>query len=116
MGDYHAFVQARAVHSGHSFTQAGSNPTIAAQGFVSTTRLRFENPAFNNTDAAVNISKDAWNARLYAENLSDSHTSLLTNADQFIVAQTPCARGSSECDSPTLSGIRRAPPASPPRL
>jgi iron complex outermembrane recepter protein len=89
VGDYRSFVQASAAHSGHSFTQAGSNPTITASGFVSTTRLRFENPPFTNFDAALGIEKGAWNAQLFAENLANANTSLFTNADQYIVAQTP---------------------------
>jgi len=89
LGDYQTFVQASAAHSGHSFTQAGANPTIAAMGFVSTTRLRFEDPAFTNIDAAVGMAKDAWNAQLFAENVANAHTSLFTNADQYIVANTP---------------------------
>jgi iron complex outermembrane recepter protein len=88
-GGYQPFIQASAAHSAHSFTQAGSNPTIAAQGFVSTTRLRFENPPFTNIDAAVGVAKDSWNAQVYAENVADKNTSLFTNADQYIVAQTP---------------------------
>jgi len=88
-GGYQPYIQASAAHSAHSFTQAGSNPTIAAQGFVSTTRLRFENPPFINIDAAIGVSKDSWNAQLYAENVADKNTSLFTNADQYIVAQTP---------------------------
>ena len=89
LGNYQGFVQASVAHSGHSFTQAGANPTIAADGFVSTTRLRFENPPFTNVDAAAGVSKDAWNAQLYVENLANANTSLFTNADQYIVAQTP---------------------------
>jgi outer membrane receptor protein involved in Fe transport len=89
LGDYQTFVQASAAHSAHSFTQAGANPTIAAMGFVSTTRLRFEDPPFTNIDAAVGVAKDAWNAQLYAENLANANTSLFTNADQYIVANTP---------------------------
>jgi iron complex outermembrane recepter protein len=89
LGDYQTFVQASAAHSGHSFTQAGANPTIAAMGFVSTTRLRFEDPAFTTVDAAAGVTKDAWNAQLFAENLANAHTSLFTNADQYIVANTP---------------------------
>jgi outer membrane receptor protein involved in Fe transport len=58
-------------------------------GFVSTTRLRFEDPPFTNIDAAVGVAKDAWNAQLYAENLANANTSLFTNADQYIVANTP---------------------------
>ena len=89
LGEYQTFVQASAAHSGHSFTQAGANPTIAAAGLISTTRLRFEDPAFTNIDAAVGVAKDAWNAQVYAENLANANTSLFTNADQYIVAQTP---------------------------
>jgi iron complex outermembrane receptor protein len=89
LGDYKPFVQASAAHSGHSFTQAGANPTIAAAGFVSTTRLRFEDPPFTAVDAAAGVAKDAWNAQLYVENLTNANTSLFTNADQYIVAQTP---------------------------
>jgi outer membrane receptor protein involved in Fe transport len=89
LGEYQTFIQASAAHSGHSFTQAGANPTIAAAGFVSTTRLRFEDPAFTDIDASVGIAKDAWNAQLYVENLADANTSLFTNADQYIIAQTP---------------------------
>ena len=89
LGEYQTFVQASVAHSAHSFTQAGANPTIAAAGLVSTTRLRFEDPPFTNVDAAVGIAKDAWNAQLYGENLANANTSLFTNADQYIVAQTP---------------------------
>lgn len=89
IGDYHGFVQAGVTHSGHSFTQAGSNPSLQAVGFINTTRLRFENPPFTNIDASFGFAKDAWNAQIYAENLANEHTSLFTNADQFIVAETP---------------------------
>ena len=89
LGSYQTFVQASAAHSGHSFTQAGANPTIAAAGQVSTTRLRFEDPPFTNIDAAVGVAKDAWTVQLYGENLADANTSLFTNADQYIIAQTP---------------------------
>jgi iron complex outermembrane receptor protein len=61
----------------------------AATGFISTTRLRFEDPPFTTIDAALGCSKDAWNAQLYSENLANARTSLFTNADQYIVANTP---------------------------
>jgi len=76
-------------HSAHSFTQAGANPTIAAEGLVSTTRLRFENPPFTDIDASAGVSKDAWNAQIWSENVANKNTSLFTDADQYIVAQTP---------------------------
>jgi outer membrane receptor protein involved in Fe transport len=85
---YNPFVQFGAAHTGHSFTQAGSNPTIAGSGIVSTGRLRFEDPAYTTYDASFGVAKDAWNARVYVENLSNSNASVFTNTDQFIVAQT----------------------------
>jgi len=88
-GDYSPFVQVGATHSGHSFTQAGSNPTIAEAGAVSTGRLRFENPAYSTFDASAGIAKDAWIVTLYGENLGNSNASTFVSTDQFIVAQTP---------------------------
>ncbi len=86
---YTPFVQFDATHSGHSFTQAGSNPTIAQAGAVSTGRLRFENPAHTTYDASFGVAKDAWYATVYGENLSNSNVSTFISTDQFIVAQTP---------------------------
>jgi outer membrane receptor protein involved in Fe transport len=85
---YNAFAQFGAAHSGHSFTQAGSNPTIAQTGAVTTGRLRFEDPAYTTFDASFGVAKDAWNAHVYIENLSNSNASVFTNTDQFIVSQT----------------------------
>ncbi len=89
VGGYLPFVQASATHSGHSFTQAGANPTIAQTGSVTTGRLRFENPAYTTYDASVGVAKDAWTATFYGENLSNSHKSVFVSTDQFIVAETP---------------------------
>jgi iron complex outermembrane recepter protein len=89
VGGYLPFVQASATHSGHSFTQAGANPSIAQAGSVTTGRLRFENPAYTTYDASVGVSKDAWTATFYGENLSNSHKSTFVSTDQFIVAETP---------------------------
>jgi iron complex outermembrane receptor protein len=88
-GDYSPFVQVGATHTGHSFTQAGSNPTIAQAGSVSTGRLRFENPAYSTFDASLGVAKDAWIVTLYGENLGNSNASTFVSTDQFIVAQTP---------------------------
>jgi iron complex outermembrane recepter protein len=87
---YVPFVQVAATHSGHSFTQAGSNPTIADNaGAITTGRLRFENPAYTTYDASVGVSKDAWYMNFYGENLANSNKSVFVSTDQFIVAQTP---------------------------
>jgi iron complex outermembrane receptor protein len=86
---YTTYVQAGATHSGHSFTQAGSNPSIDQAGSITTGRLRFENPAYTTYDASVGVSKDAWFAQFFGENLSNSNASVFVSTDQFIIAQTP---------------------------
>jgi len=86
---YNPFVQVGASHSGHSFTQAGSNPTFAQAGAVSTGRLRFENPAYTTYDASFGVAKDAWWVNVYGENISNSNASVFVSTDQFIIAQTP---------------------------
>jgi iron complex outermembrane receptor protein len=85
---YTPFAQVGVTHNGHSFTQAGSNPTIGP-GAISTGRLRFENPAYTTVDASVGVSKDAWYVNLFGENLSNSNASVFVSTDQFIVEQTP---------------------------
>ena len=89
MAGYVPYVQVGLTHTGHSFTQAGSNPTIADAGGISTGRLRFENPAYTTVSASVGVSKDSWYANLFGENLSNSNASTFVSTDQFIVAQTP---------------------------
>ena len=89
IGNFLPFVQFGASHSGHSFTQAGANPTFAPGGAVSTSRGRFENPAYTVYDASFGVAKDAWYLNVYAENLSNSNASTFVSTDQFIVAQTP---------------------------
>jgi iron complex outermembrane recepter protein len=86
---YTPFVQVAASHSGHSFTQAGSNPSLAQAGGISTGRLRFENPAYTTYDASFGIAKDAWYLNVYGENLANSNKSVFVSTDQFIEAQTP---------------------------
>jgi len=85
---YRPFVQFGAVHTGHSFTQAGANPSLSTGGAVNTTILRFENPAYTMYDASFGVAKDNWNAHVYAQNLSNSNASVFTNTGQFVVAQT----------------------------
>ncbi len=87
MATYNTFVQFGATHTGHSFTQAGANPSLSANG-VNTTVLRFENPAYSSYDMSAGVSKDAWNAHVYVQNLSNSNASLFTNTGQFVVAET----------------------------
>ena len=85
---YNTFVQAGATHTGHSFTQSGSNPSVATAGGINAGRLRFEDPAYSTYDVSAGVAKDAWSAHLYIQNLSNSNASLFTNSTQFTVAET----------------------------
>jgi iron complex outermembrane recepter protein len=86
---YAPFIQFGATHNGHSFTQAGANPTYHLGGTVSTSRGRFENPAYSTYDASIGVSKDAWYLTVSCENLSNSNASTFVSSQQFITAQTP---------------------------
>jgi iron complex outermembrane recepter protein len=88
IGSYAPFVQASATHNDHSFTQAGSNPTFGP-GVISTSRLRFDLPAYTTYQASVGVAKDAWYLNVYGENLSNSNAATFISTDQFIVEQTP---------------------------
>jgi outer membrane receptor protein involved in Fe transport len=89
MAEYTSFVQAGVTHTGHSFTQAGSNPTILPGGAVNTSRGRFEMPSYSTVSASFGVAKDPWWASVYGENLANSNASTFISTDQFIVEQTP---------------------------
>lgn len=98
MRDYNAFVQAGGTHTAHSYTQSGNNPTLSAGGNVSTTLLRFENPAYSQYDASAGVAKDAWTTELFAQNLTNVNASMFTSTTQFVPAQT--------INRPRVLGIR----------
>ncbi len=86
---YSAYAQLGAHHQAHSFTQAGANPNYAIGGAISSSRGRFENPAYSTSEASVGVAKDAWTVALNVENLANSNASTFISTGQFIVAQTP---------------------------
>jgi iron complex outermembrane recepter protein len=88
MASYNTFVQGGATHTGHSYTQSGNNPTLSAGSNVSTTLLRFENPAYSQFDASLGVAKDAWTAEFYAQNLTNKIASVFTSTTQFVPAET----------------------------
>ncbi|MFZ0497528.1 MAG: TonB-dependent receptor plug domain-containing protein [Steroidobacteraceae bacterium] len=89
VGDYVPYVQAGLRHTDISYSQAGANPEIGVGGAVTTSRGRFENPAYTTLDAAIGVSKGDWHVDLHGENLTNSNASTFTSTDQFIVEQTP---------------------------
>ena len=87
VNSYNAFAQAGATHTGHSFTQSGSNPSLSAGSNVSTTNLRFEDPAYSQYDLSIGVAKDAWTTQLYAQNLTNVIKSVFTSSTQFVTAE-----------------------------
>jgi outer membrane receptor protein involved in Fe transport len=88
MGSYNLYAQAGTVHIAHSFTQSGSNPPLSAGGSITTTLLRFENPAYTTYDASIGAMKDAWWTEVYAVNLTNVLASTFTSTSQFALQQT----------------------------
>ena len=75
VGDYKAFWQISALHVGDSQSATGNI-------------VSFDQPGYTTYDAAVGISRDAWQVQLYGQNLTSVNASTGTNAAQFVEAQT----------------------------
>jgi iron complex outermembrane recepter protein len=89
MSGYFPYVQLGLMHTDHSFSQAGANPEISTGGALTTSRGRFEDPAYTTLDASIGVSRDSWHVDLHGENLTNSNASTFTSTDQFIIEQTP---------------------------
>jgi len=87
INSFNAFAQAGATHTAHSYTQSSANPSLSAGSNVSTTLLRFENPPITEYDASVGLSRDAWSAEFFAQNLTNSNKSTYTSTNQFVLAE-----------------------------
>jgi iron complex outermembrane recepter protein len=85
--EYNTFAQIGATHSGHSYTQAGSNPTLSAGSNVSTTLIRFENPALSQFNASLGVARDAWAAQFFVDNITNVIKSTFTSTTQFVPAE-----------------------------
>jgi iron complex outermembrane recepter protein len=73
---YSAFVQATGNHQAHMLTGTGY---IAA----------YDIPAYSTYGASAGISKGAWAAQVYADNLTNSNASVDIGSGQFVEAQVP---------------------------
>ena len=87
MSSYNAFVQAGATHTAHSYTQSSNSPALSTGSNVSTTLIRFENPAYTQYDASIGVAKDSWSVEGYAQNLTNVVTSVFTSTTQFVPAE-----------------------------
>ena len=83
---YNLFAQWGVTHTAHSFTQSGSNPALVGYS-ITTNYLRFENPPLTQYDASLGLGKDAWTAKLYAQNLTNVVRSTYTSTAQFALQE-----------------------------
>ncbi len=75
LGTYQAFWQVGATHQAHAYSATGNIQT-------------YEEAGFSTYDASVGVSKDAWSAQLFGQNLTDTRANLFENGNQFITAET----------------------------
>jgi iron complex outermembrane recepter protein len=80
--EYKAFWQLGVTHQAHSYSSTTSIPAPDEPGY------RYYEPGFWTYDASAGVSRDAWTATLYGENLSNTQGDLYENANQFVDAKT----------------------------
>ena len=93
MGDYEAFAQLGGTHRGHSYVT-----TDALSVDLTGSHINYELPAFSTADASVGLSRDAWTAQLYVNNLTDERGIVFSSYNQWIKMDTPIR--------PRTAGIR----------
>jgi outer membrane receptor protein involved in Fe transport len=85
VGDYGAFAQAGAVTTGHSYNVVGSAPSIAPSVYPTQS---FDQPGYTTYDASFGVSRDAWTAQVYAQNLTDTRGKVFLSDSQALQTQT----------------------------
>ena len=95
VGNYESFVQAGVAHVGSMYNEPASypdgltNPQCGGSSFPGTTLCRYEQAAYTTYDASIGVSKDAWTATLFGQNLGNSDASQFTSTAQFIKSEVP---------------------------
>jgi iron complex outermembrane receptor protein len=75
IGDYKAFWQMGAQHTGDS---------ISATGNI----IAYDQPGYTTYDAAIGVAKDNWDAQIFGQNLTSVNATTGTNAGQFVQTET----------------------------
>ena len=75
VGAYKAFWQIGGTHQGNSYSTTGNVPT-------------YDQPGYTLYDASFGVSKDAWTAQFFGQNLTDVLASTFTNSSQWIEQET----------------------------
>jgi outer membrane receptor protein involved in Fe transport len=68
---YRAFFQIGGTHQGNSYSTTGNVPT-------------YDQPGYTLYDASFGVSKDAWAAQIFGQNLTNVLASTFTNSSQWI--------------------------------
>jgi iron complex outermembrane recepter protein len=84
-----AFVSFGASHVAHMSNEPLNYPTPVAGEPSFTTRELFDQPGYTTYDAALGVSRKAWTATFYGQNLSNSDASTYTSTAQYIEQQIP---------------------------
>ena len=83
LGEYEAYWQAGATHTGGAYSTTN---------YLSTTlqgnSQRFYEPSYSTWNAAVGVSKGDWTAKFYGENLSNSRGQLFASYAQYVKSAT----------------------------
>lgn len=83
LGDYQAFWQVGVQHQGGSYASTNTLGTDL-QG----NSTRYYDPAFTTWNGALGISRDAWSAELYGENLGNSLGILSSGYSLYVKSET----------------------------
>jgi hypothetical protein len=71
VGEFKAFWQIGGTHQGNSYSATGNVPS-------------YDQPGYTLYDASLGVSKDAWTAQIFGQNLTNVLASTFTNSPQWI--------------------------------
>jgi iron complex outermembrane recepter protein len=83
LGDYVPFVQLGVIHQAHSLSST-DRLTKDLQG----NSIAYNLPPFTTYDGSIGVSREAWMAEIYAENLTDKRAELFANYRQWYKSVT----------------------------
>ena len=87
--DLRFFASVGVGYTGPTYNQPSTYPSGDGVAIPGTTLLRYRMGGFAIADASVGMSRDKWNASLFAENFTNSHASTFTSSAQFIKSEVP---------------------------
>ena len=83
INEYQAFWQVGATHQAHSYATVDKVSTTLQGASVA-----FDDPGYSTYFASLGISKDAWKAQLYGDNLTNTRADLVSDYSETVKANT----------------------------